>query len=43
MNVNLEEAEKIYHDEQNLLIAEAAAMIVSQGYGEKIRVEETIS
>ncbi len=42
LNVDTQLSEEIYQDEQNLLIAEAAAMIVSQGYGEKTRVEEII-
>lgn len=42
LDSNVGEIKSLYKDEQNLTIAKEAALVVSNGYGEKTRIEETI-
>lgn len=38
----MEDIKALYKDEENYKIAQASALVVSEGYGEKTRLEETI-
>lgn len=40
---NMESIKELYKDEENFKIAKASALVVSEGYGEKTRLEETMS
>lgn len=38
----VDEIKRLYKEEQNFTIAKEAALVVSNGYGEKTRIEETV-
>lgn len=38
----MKKIKEVYKDEENFKIAKASALVVSEGYGEKTRLEETI-
>lgn len=42
LDSNVNEIKSLYKDEQNFTIAKEAALVVSNGYGEKTRIEETV-
>ena len=42
-NEKMDDIKALYKDEENLKIAQASSLIVSEAYGEKTRLEETIA
>ncbi len=39
---NMDDIVKLYEDKENLMIAQVSALVVSESYGDKTRMEETI-
>lgn len=42
LDEKMKKIKEVYKDEENFKIAKASALVVSEGYGEKTRLEETI-